>query len=159
MVQTDDILAVFPSDPDTLFTLLHSRIDMLHLSSENLRKGLVDCQKNFTNTFQPLVIEVKRLRGNICSEPCLTGALLHSTWDNISWVKSLLSSALQTVLLSLKTSHLQSSIKRYITSVLAFSSSRSLALASKLGLLESTLSGRLPCLCNLHSICFSGVMK
>ena len=51
LVQTDDVLTVSSSDPDTLFPLLCSRIDMLHLSSEKLRTGLVDCQTILADSF------------------------------------------------------------------------------------------------------------
>lgn len=50
-VLVDGGLVVSPSDLDTLFPLLCSRIDMLHVSSEKLRTGLVDCQKQITDTF------------------------------------------------------------------------------------------------------------
>ena len=51
LLQADDVLAV-SSDSDTLFPLLCSRIDMLHLSSEKLRTGLVDCQTILADFFQ-----------------------------------------------------------------------------------------------------------
>ena len=69
MIQADDVLVVFFSDPDTLFPLFCSRIDMLHLSSEKLRKGLVDCQKNLHYTFQSLGIEVELLRDSPGYDP------------------------------------------------------------------------------------------
>ena len=75
-------------------TVLSYRIDMPYVSSEKLRTGLVNCQKKITDTFQPLGIEVDLLRDNFGSDPGLTDAPLHSAWEGISLVKSLLSGAL-----------------------------------------------------------------
>ena len=50
LVQADDVLAVSPSDSETLFPLFCSRIDMLQLSSEKLWTGLVDCQTTIVDT-------------------------------------------------------------------------------------------------------------
>jgi len=50
LVQADDVLAL-SSSPDTLFPLLCSRIDMLHLYSEKLRTGLVERQTMLADSF------------------------------------------------------------------------------------------------------------
>ena len=46
LVQADDTLVISPSDPDTFFSLLCSRIDSLYVSIEKLRKGGVEVNSN-----------------------------------------------------------------------------------------------------------------
>ena len=159
MIQADDVLVVFFSDPDTLFPLFCSRIDMLHLSSEKLRKGLVDCQKNLHYTFQSLGIEVELLRDSPGYDPSSTDAPLRSIWRVIFWVKYFLSDALQIALYLLKNlaspiSHQE--VHHIVISVLPPSLSQTLTLASKVGTLECILSSQFHCLCNMYSIFLVG---
>ena len=84
LVQADDVLAVSSSDPDTLFPLLCSRIEMLHLSFEKLRTGLVDCQTILADSFQSLGIKVELLRDHLGSDPRLTDVHLRSVWEGIA---------------------------------------------------------------------------
>lgn len=46
LVQGDDALVIYPSDPDIFFSLLYSRIDSLYVSIEKLRKGVVEVNSN-----------------------------------------------------------------------------------------------------------------
>ena len=129
LVQADDILDVSPLDPDTLFPLLCSRIDMLHLSSKKLCTGLADC-----HIFQSLEIEVELLRNNLASDTGLTDTSLRSTWEDISWVKYSLSDALQTVVQALKnipSPIYHQEVQHIISSALDLSSSQTLALVTK----------------------------
>ena len=135
---------------------------MLHLSSEKLRKGLVDCQKKLHYTFQSLGIEVELLRDSPGYDPSSTDAPLRSIWRVIYWVKYLLSDALQIALYLLKNIASPISyqeVHHIVISVLPPSLSQTLTLASKVGALESILSSQFHRLCNLYSICFSGVTK
>ena len=104
LVQAGDVLTVSPSDPDTFFPLLCSRVDILQLSSEKLRTGLVDCQTTIADIFQSLGIEAKLLRDNLSSDPGLTYIPLRSTWERIAWVKASLADALHSVLPAFKKS-------------------------------------------------------
>ena len=159
LLQADDVLAV-SSDSDTLFPLLCSRIDMLHLSSEKLRTGLVDCQTSLADSFQSLGIEVELLRDNLGSDPGLTDVPLRSAWEGIAWVKASVADALKSalpVLQNIPPPLSQQDVQKIVASSLAPSVTQSHALATKVNALDTTINSHLPRLCDLYSVCSGGV--
>ena len=58
LIQVDDVVVVSASDPDSLLPLLCSWIDNIYVSTEKLRKGVVEENHSLTGRVHSLEMEV-----------------------------------------------------------------------------------------------------
>ena len=81
LIQADDEMVIPVSDPGSLLPLLFSRIDNLYITTEELRKGVVEKNINLAGRVQSLGAEVVLLGDHIGCDPGLTDIPLRYTWE------------------------------------------------------------------------------
>ena len=76
-------------------SFLFSRIDNLYITTEELRKGVVEKNINLAGRVQSFGAEVVLLGDHIGCDPSLTDIPLRYTWEGIAWVKASIGNTFQ----------------------------------------------------------------